>query len=152
VRDEIKIEYEPGDFGFFITSVDQRVTESYPKQTMRNVYNEWSKPWTAHIRTKVTANYRYDEDDYSIVRTHNTELKGGFETLFRFTPKSYVRLNMGGTRWRSELNEVEYYVVPGIGLNVNLFTFLYMQVDYESTVPLEGSVVHTVSSKITGQF
>ncbi len=152
VRDEIKVEFEPGNFGFFITSWDRRIAKSYPEHTVQNIYGEWSKPWSALLRTKLSSNYHFDEDNYLIARINNSELKGNLETLLRFSSKSYMRINIGGTRWRSTLNEISYSIIPGIGLNMNLFEFLYLQFDYESTIPFEGSSTHMISSKITGQF
>ena len=152
LTDEIRIEFEPENLGFFITSWYRRIAESYPIKTDQNIYFEWSKPWSALLRTKLITNYRFDEKDYMVAKMLNSELKGNFETLFRFSSKSYIIVNIGGARLKNYLNEIDYSVIPGVGLNLNLFRFLYLQFDYESTFPLDGSAAHILSSKITGQF
>jgi hypothetical protein len=151
-RDELKIEYERVRLGYFVASYERKNIQSYPVQTDQNLYLEWNKPWAAFLRTKVTTNYRTDEDDYAVGVLSSEELKGNLETLLRFGTKSYARFYLGGTKWTDQLNETDYAVVPGAGLNVNLFTFLYLQFDYESTHIIDGISTHTLSSRITGQF
>ncbi len=151
-RDELKIEYERVHLGYLIASYERKNIQSYPIQTDQNLYLEWNKPWTAFLRTKVTTNYRIDEDDYAVGVLSSEELKGNLETVLRFGTKSYARFYVGGTKWTDQLNETDYAVVPGAGLNVNLITFLYVQFDYESTHIIDGITTHTLSSRITGQF
>jgi hypothetical protein len=151
-RDELRIEYERVHLGYFMASYERKNIQSYPIQTDQNLYFEWNKPWAAFLRTKVTTNYHIDEDDYAVGVLSTEELKGNLETLLRFGTKSYVRFYVGGTKWTDQLNETGYAVVPGAGLNINLFTFLYVQFDYESTHIIDGITTHTLLSRITGQF
>lgn len=152
LKDEIRIEYEPGNLGFFITSWEHRTTETYPLYTVQNVYFEWSKPWTALLRTKLTTNYRLNQYDYTSISINDSEIRTTFETLVRFDSKSFIILNLGGARKKNSLNEIDYSIMPGAGLNLNLIRCLYLQFDYESTFILDGLATHIVSAKITGQF
>lgn len=153
LKDEIRVEYELKNLGFFIASWDRRLHESYPIETTDNIYFEWSKPWLIALRTKLTSNYSIDKDDYGLAGSiDNSEFRVDFETLFRFASRSFLTLNCGGMRQRTQRNDIIYSAIPGVGLNVNLFTFLYVQFDYTSTIPLDGTATHTWSARIAGQF
>lgn len=151
-RDELKVEYERVPLGYFVARYERKRIQSYPVQTDQQFYLEWNKPWAAFLRTKVTTNYRVDEDDYAVGALSSEELRGNLETLLRFGTKSYIRFYLGGTKWTDQRNVTDYAIVPGGGVNVNLFTFLYLQCDYETTHIIDGITTHTLTSRITGQF
>ena len=151
-KDEVRVEYEPGDIGLFITSWDRRHAAAYPVQTVQNIYFEWSKPWSQLLRTKLTTNYRLNELAYSIANTDNDELKANLETLLRLGSKFYFVVNLGGTRQKTVLGQIIYSVIPGASINLNLLKFLYLQFDYESNFMIDSTSNHLLSTKITGQF
>lgn len=151
-KDEVRVEYEPGDLGLFITSWDRRIAQVYPEQTVQNVYFEWSKPWSRFLRTKLTTNYRLNELKYSIANTDNAELKGALETLLRLGSKSYFVVNLGASRQKTMDGQINYSVIPGASINLNLLKFLYLQFDYESNFMIDSTSTHLLSTKITGQF
>ena len=152
IKDEVRIEYEPGDLGLFTTSWDRRMAETYPEQTVQNLYFEWSKPWSQLLRTKLTTNYRINELEYTLVDTDDAELKAGLETLLRLGSKSYFVFNLGGSRQEIDLGQINYSVIPGASMNLNLIKFLYLQFDYESTFMIDSTSTHVLSTRITGQF
>jgi hypothetical protein len=151
--DEIKIEYEPRNWGFFVTSWEQRINKTYPSHTIHNIYFEWSKPWSALLRTKLNNNYRIDITEYGLNGDiENNEFKTNVETLFRFGKNSFITLYLGGMRQGNHFTGINYSIMPGAGCNINIFTFLYVQFDYESRFSIYGSNTHLFSTKITGQF
>jgi hypothetical protein len=152
ITDEIRIEFEPKNLGLFTASWEQTISESYPIQTVQNIYVEWSRPWSSLLRTKFTTNYRLTEDDYNTVSTENSEIKTNVETLLRFSSKSFITLNLGGAIQKNHLGEIDYSSMPGAGMNLNFFTFLYMQFNYEAIIPIGASATHILSGRITGQF
>lgn len=151
-KNEVRVEYEPGDLGLFITSWDRRIAQVYPGQTVQNVYFEWSKPWSRFLRTKLTTNYRLNELKYSIANTDDAELRAGLETLLRLGMKSYFVVNLGASRQETVLNQINYSIIPGASINLNLLKFLYLQFDYESNFMIDSTANHLLSTKITGQF
>lgn len=152
ITDEIRIEFEPSNLGLFIASWEQTISKSYPRQIVQNIYVEWNRPWSSLLRTKFTTNYRLTEDDYNAVSTENSELKTNVETLLRLSSKSFLTLYLGGIIQTNYLGEIDYSSMPGAGMNLNLFTFLYIQFNYQSLIPISASATHTLSAKITGQF
>jgi hypothetical protein len=152
VKDEARIEYEPGDLGLYVLAWDRRMAESYPEQTVQNIYFEWSKPWSRILRTKLTTNYRFNELEYTIARTEDAEMKTALETLVRLGSKSYFVVNLGASRRETVLGQINYSVIPGAGVNINLLKFLYLQLDYESNFMIDSTATHFLSTRITGQF
>lgn len=152
LKDELRIEYEPGDLGIFAASIDRRTHSVYPAQTFQNIYFEWSMPWSASMRTKFTTSYRLSKDDYGSVSTRGSELKSSLESLFRFGSRSFATFNLSGAKQEDYSHKIGYSIVPGVSLNLNLFRFLYVQLDYESAFTLGNSSTYTLSTKITGQF
>ena len=76
LKDEIRIEYELRNLGFFTASWDRRTSKKYPTQSDYNIYFEWNKPWSALLRTKLHSNYRLDKTDYGNSRyMDNSEFK-----------------------------------------------------------------------------
>ena len=120
--------------------------------SLLNVYFEWSKPWSRFLRTKLTTNYRLNELKYSIANTDDAELKATMETLLRLGTKSYFVVNLGASRQESVLGQINYSVIPGASINLNLLKFLYLQFDYESNFMIDSTATHLLSTKITGQF
>ncbi|KPJ73758.1 hypothetical protein AMJ52_03260 [candidate division TA06 bacterium DG_78] len=152
-KDEIKIEYEPKYVGFLIASWSRRNHKSYPTEITDNIYFEWNKPWSVMLRTKLSTNYSIDRDDYGWIREIDySELRVDFETLVRFTTKSFITLNLGGMKQETDQDGVTYSLLPGVSINANFFMFLFLRFDYTSTIPIHGSAVHTLSAKIAGQF
>ena len=151
-KDEVRVEYEPSNLGLFITSWDRRMVETYPEQTVQNIYFEWSKPWSQLLRTKLTTNYRINELEYIMANTDETELKAGWETLLRLGSKSYFVIDLGASRQETVLGEINYSVIPGASVNVNLLKFLYLQINYESNFMIDSTSTHLLSTRITGQF
>ncbi len=152
VSNEITIEFEPGNLGLLSTSWEQTISQGYPLQTVQNIYLEWSKPWSSVLRTKFTTYYSSSEDDYSTVSTQNSEIETNLETLLRLGSKSFITLNLGGAIQKNYLGEIDYSTMPGAGMNLNFFTFLYTQFNYSSSIPVDGTATHVVSARITGQF
>ncbi|KPJ50488.1 hypothetical protein AMJ40_02770 [candidate division TA06 bacterium DG_26] len=152
LRDELRIEYEPRILGIFTISLDQRRSESYPIQTSRNTYFEWNMPWSTSLRTKLTTNYWMSRDDYGRLYTTTSELKTNAELLFRLHSDSFVRFNVGGARKREDVNGIIHTLTPGVGLNLNLFRFLYIQFDGESTFSQDDVPIYMLSTKLTGQL
>ncbi|UCG92337.1 MAG: hypothetical protein JSV97_01095, partial [candidate division WOR-3 bacterium] len=150
--DEIRIEFEPGNWGLFIADWDWRTYRSYPAQTDHNVYCEWSKPWSARFRTKVSTNYRVEENDYGVAQTQASELVVNGEVLLRVGAKSYITVRMGGARQETHGNDITYSVTPGAGFNINLFTALFVQGEYVATVTLNNATTHVWTAKLIGQF
>lgn len=150
--DEIRIEFEPGNAGIFIADWDWRTYKSYPAQTEHNIYCEWSKPWSARFRTKLSTNYRMEENDYGIAETQASELIANAEALLRFGAKSYITVRMGGARQETHENDITYSITPGGGFTINLFTALFVQGDYAATITLNNSTTHVWAAKLIGQF
>lgn len=152
LKDELRIEYEPRSLGIFIASLDLRTNRRYPAQTFQNVYFEWSLPWSAFMRTKLTTNYRLDENTYGSLSTQSSELKGNVQALFRFDSKSFLTLDLGSTRQEDYAHTIRHSITPGVGLNLFLFGSLYMQLDHQSTFTLGNAAIHTLSTRIAAQF
>ena len=151
-EDEVRVEYRPRNWGSLIAFWNRRAISSFPSETVHNTYLEWNRPWTSLLRTKLTAGYRTDRNDYGTAFTTSSELKGNLSTLVRINSRSFMTLNTGFSRQTPVLGIPAYALITGAGLNVNLFRFLYIQVDEQSTFPLGASATHQVSAKVTGQF
>lgn len=152
ITDEIRFEYESGNLGLFIASWEQTISQGYPVQTTQNVYVEWSKPWSSVVRTKFATDFRLSEDDYHTVSTENAEIEPNIETLLRLGSKSFIIVSLGSLIQKNYSGEIELSSMPSVGMNLNLLTFLYIQCNYESSIPVRGSPAHVLSAKITGKF
>ena len=151
-EDEVRVEYQPRNWGSLIAFWNRRAISSFPGEIIHNTYLEWSRPWTNIVRTKLTGGYRTDRNDYGTASTTSSELKGNLSTLFRFNSRSFAAVNMGASRQTPVSGSAVLSLIPGAGLNVNLFRFLYIQIDEQSTFPLGAPASHQVSAKVTGQF
>lgn len=151
-RNEMKIEYEPGNAGLFIASFDHRSIKNYPHQNLFSVYTEWSKPWSSFLRTKLTILYREDEKKYTSQNIQSEEVRANIQTLLRFTSRSFVTVYCGGYQNRTTGTETDHALIPGISANLNLLAFTYVQFDYESTLSTVNPAVHYVSARLTAQF
>ncbi len=151
-RNELRIEYEPGNVGLFIASFDQKSIKNYPRQDLMNIYAEWSRPWSAFLRTKLTILYREDEKKYTSQSIESDEVRANIQTLLRFTPRSFVTLYCGGYQSQTTDAETDYALIPGISAHLNLLTFAYVQLDYESTLSTVNPAVHAVSARLTARF
>jgi hypothetical protein len=152
VRNELKIEYEPGTFGRIIASFDHRTVKTYPRQDLLSIYTEWSKPWSAFLRTKFTVLYRDDRRKHATQFSEREEIRTNIQTLLRFSARSFVTLYLGGYQNKVDTQETDYALTPGIGANINLLKFMYVQFDYESTLSSVYPAVHFLSARLTAQF
>lgn len=152
IRNLLRIEYEPFSLGLFTFLWDYKEIVSYPVITTYNFYGEWNKPWTPVLRTKVSTNYRTNKDDYILTTSDDSELRTNIETLLRFNPKSYITINVGGSRQEIDLDHAKYLFTPGAGININLLRFLYVQCDYTLTHIIDSTTTHQISAKLTGKF
>ncbi|UCC12785.1 MAG: hypothetical protein JSW02_04475, partial [candidate division WOR-3 bacterium] len=151
-RDEVRIEFDPQKLGFFSLYWDRKQFRTYPQKTTDNLFGEWIKSWTARLRTRFTTNYNITEDVYGQVSTSSNELRSNFQTLLRFGTRSYATVDIGGSRRENVLGDIQYTIIPGAGFDINLYTGIYVQCDYEANVLLDSITTHTVTAKITGQF
>jgi hypothetical protein len=152
VEDELRVEYGPKNWGSFTALWDRRNLQSYPVETINNTYLEWNKPWSEALRTKFTTTLRLDQENYGTIATAGSELKAVLSALFRFNARSFITLSLGGDRQASYASRTTYSVIPGAGLNLNFFRFLYIQIDCQSTLPFSGASSHLISTRLTGQF
>jgi hypothetical protein len=151
VEDRVKVDWEPGRAGLFTSTWERRAAETYPQVTTNNVYFEWNRPWTDRVRTKLLANWRGETDRYIRAELASGEVKASAEGQYRVGEKSYLRARAGGSR-ASDEDGATLTATPGAGLNLNLWRFLYLQFDYDATVPLGAAASHLLSFRITGQF
>jgi len=151
-RDEIRIEFEPQRLGFFSLYWDRKRFQTYPEKTTDNLFGEWIKPWSTRLRTRFTTNYYTTQDVYGQVSTSSYELRTNFQTLVRFNARSYATFDIGGSRAENIAGDIQYTVIPGAGFDINLFTSIYLQCNYEANVMLDSVTTHLVNAKITGQF
>ena len=156
MEDEIRAEYEPTGYGAFIADWVRHENRLFPIQTLSNVYVEWSMPWSEKLRTRLTAGGRWDRDNYLPATADESEVKAGGQALYRFSPRSYATVDLGLSRQtsRSTVTDPESVVsiLPGLGVNLNLLRFLYLQFSYTGSLPLSGGATHTLSGRVTGQF
>ncbi len=152
VRNEMKVEYEPGTIGRIIASFDHRTVKTYPHQDLLSIYTEWSKPWSAFLRTKFTILYRDDRKKHAIQDLESEEIRTNLQTLLRFGARSFITLYLGGYQNKVDTQETDYALTPGISANVNLLEFMYVQCDYESTLSSVYPAVHFISARLTAQF
>ncbi len=159
VEDEVRVDYEPSRVGLLVGTWNRRAGSGYPAETEQSFYFEWSRPWSTRVRTKLYGTFRDKQDRYTQASAGQAELRGNLQTLCRFSDKSYVTLDLGASRQTSDTTSIrpaafstKYSVLPGLGLNLNLFRFLYLQLNYQANLPLSGPGTHTVSTKVTGQF
>jgi hypothetical protein len=161
-EDELRAEYEPGHLGMFTALFNSRVVSGLPKTARRNLYFEWNMPWSALLRTRLTATYGFDEEFYSPALTLRPQsITPNVEALFRFNSRSYASAGFGvaceqrtfsaqGSEWVPDPWKIS--LRPAAGCNVNLLKFLYVQLSYQSTLPLLGTPTHTLSARLTTQF
>jgi hypothetical protein len=152
VEDEVRVDYEPGRAGRMSGVWKRQSAQAYPALEYDNWYAEWSMPWSERLRTKLTGNYRVDREEYVFASTTARELNVGLEGFLRFAVRSFVFANLGGTRGWSAEDGTQYTVMPGGGVNLNLFQFLYVKFDYESALAVGGTATHLLSGKVTAQF
>jgi hypothetical protein len=154
--DEARVEYQPSGWGSITALYTRRLAELYPTDDQHNIYLEWTKPWSTPLQTRLTAGWNDKAQDYSTGTADRTELRAGFQTLFRFDTRSYATLDIGASRNTSQSSisnlESGISLLPGAGLNLNLFRFLYIQLNYNSTIPLSGIASHSITARFTGQF
>jgi hypothetical protein len=150
--DEIRAEYEQSGLGFLTAVYSRGENRVYPVQITSNLYLEWTKPWTAALRTKLSGNMRTDVDDYVTASTEDSESNVRMETLLRFGKRSYFNLSLAVRRQDRYLSGITNAILPGCSIYLNFFEFLFMQFDYEANVILDGSTTHFLSAKITGSF
>jgi hypothetical protein len=150
--DEVRAEYEQPQIGYLTAVYNRTENRLYPLQIMRNIYLEWTKPWTAMLRTKLSGNMRREIDDYTTARTEDSETNIRLETLLRFGRRSYVNFSLAGRHQDRYLGGITNSVLPGCSIYLNLFEFLFMQFDYEANVIVDASTTHLLSVKITGSF
>ena len=151
-EDEVRVEYQPRSWGSLNAFWNRQAISSFPAETIHNTYLEWNRPWTNILGTKLTAGYRTDRNDYGTAFTTSSELKGNLSTIARTNSRSFAAVNMGASRQTPASGPAVWSLIPGAGLNVNLFRFLYIRIDEQSTFPLGASAAHQVSAKVTGQF
>ena len=161
-EDELKAEYEPGKLGLFTALWNLRAAATFPNTTRHNVYFEWNMPWSQLLRTRLTSGYTTDQDRYSSdALAFSRLLKGNVQTQFNFSSRSYATIDLGASRQQADslfpnsshdTRHSSISLLPGAGFSLNLFRFLYLQLNYQSNFVLSGSATHTVSSRITGQF
>jgi hypothetical protein len=151
VEDKVKVDWEPGRAGLFTSTWERREAEAYPQVTTNNVYFEWNRPWTDRVRSKLTANWRDEADRYIRAEQQSDEVKAAAEGQYRVGDKSYLRARVGGSRSADSEGAV-FTATPGAGVNLNLWRFLYLQFDYDATLPSGAAASHLLSLRITGQF
>jgi hypothetical protein len=150
--DEVRVEYEQTQIGFLTALYNRTENRLYPIQITRNVYLEWTKPWTAALRTKLSGNLRVDVNKYTSARTEDSESNIRLETLLRFGRRSYLNVSLAGRRQDRYISGITHSILPGCSIYLNLFEFLFMQFDYEANVIIDESTTHLLSAKITGSF
>ena len=151
-EDEVRVEYEPGRAGRLTGAWERRGEASYPAAETESWFLDWTMPWSDRVRTRLTGTLWSDEDRYIVATEADRELGFDSEVLVRFGQRSFVTGGFGAGRSWGDAGRVEYDLVPGAGVNLNLFGFLYLQLDYESTFVLGGTASHFVSGKVTAQF
>jgi hypothetical protein len=152
IVDEVRVDYEQTQIGYLTTAYNRTENRLYPVQLSQNVYTEWTKPWTAMLRTKLTGNLRTDTYEYTSAKTTDTETNIRMETLLRFGRRSYLNVSLAGRRQDRHTGGITNSLLPGCGIYLNLFEFLFMQFDYEANIIVDGATSHLLSSKITGSF
>jgi len=152
LTDEIRAEYEQTDVGYLTAVFNLTETNLYPVQTTQNLYLEWTKPWSALLRTRLSSNIRSDTYDYETAETDDTETSVRLETLLRFGGRSYVNISLTGRRQDRYFTGISRSIQPGCSINLNVLEFLFMQFDYEASIVIDGLTTHLLSAKITGSF
>ena len=150
--DEIRAEYEQAAIGFLTAVYTRSENRIFPLQITQNIYMEWTKPWTAALRTKLSGNVRTDIDDYSTALAEDSETNMRLETLLRFGKRSYFNISLAGRRQDRYLSGITNTILPGCSIYFNFFEFLFMQFDYQANVIIDASTTHLLSAKITGSF
>lgn len=172
-EDELKAEYEPDvilsaaknrrlQLGMFTVILNARVVSGLPRTTRRSLYTEWNMPWSELLRTRLTTTYGFDEEYYSAATTlRPRSLTPNLEARFRFSPRSYATAGFGlawdqrtfrstASGWTPDPWQLS--LRPAAGFNLNLFRFLYAQLNYSSALPLSGTATHSFSARITTQW
>jgi hypothetical protein len=152
IVDEIRAEYEQARIGYLTAVYNRTENRLYPVQLTQNVYMEWTKPWTAMFRTKLTGNLRTDTYEYTSDQTKDAETNIRMETLLRFGRRSYLNISLAGRRQDRYIGGITNSVLPGCGIYLNLLEFLFLQFDYEANIVIDESTTHLLSAKITGSF
>ncbi len=150
--DEVRVDYKQERIGFLTATYTRTESQLYPLQVTTNAYLEWSRPWSAALRTRLSANRRTDADDYLTAQTLDTESTIKAEALLRFGRRSYVNASIGTRRQETYAGGVSTSILPGCTLYLNAVEFLYVQFDYAADIVVAGSTTHSASAKITGAF
>jgi hypothetical protein len=167
-EDELRVEYQPGNWGTLTFLGTSRTAALYPENRLRTTYFDWTRPWSALFQTRLTVNYRNETSDYQPGWQTQTELRANIQPLYRLSERSYVTADLGAARSTSnsstpilpeplnprtlEPSASAFTLLPGATVNLNLFRFLYFHLGYTATLPLSGTVVHTLTARITGQL
>ncbi|MBE0432128.1 hypothetical protein IBX73_01540 [candidate division WOR-3 bacterium] len=150
--DEIRAEYELARVGLLAAVFSRTESRLYPVQTTTNTYLEWTKPWSAALRTKLSGNLRVARNDYATVQTGDSEASIRAETLMRFGRRSYVNVGLAARRQEKSTSGISNSLIPGCSVYLNMLAFLYLQIDYEANMLIRASTTHLMSAKITGSF
>ncbi|MEO0185954.1 MAG: hypothetical protein ABIL20_09175, partial [candidate division WOR-3 bacterium] len=149
--DEVRVEYDLKNVGLFNTNYTRRRQYAYPQKTDHNLYIVWTKSLSTSLRAKLYTDFQNNIENYGLVRSEQSNVKLASEVLFQFKGKSFLFVSLAGAKAVSSLKPVEYSVIPGVGLNVNLIQFLYLQFDYQSEI-FYSHTNHNLSAKVIGQF
>jgi hypothetical protein len=154
--DEARVEYQPADWGSITALYTRRLARSYPTDDQRSIYVEWTRPWSTPLQTRLTAGWNDKVQDYSPGTAGRTELRTGLQTLFRFDTRSYATIDLGASRKTTQSSvsslESDISFLPGVGVSLNLFRFLYVQLNYAASIPMSGTASHSFTTRLTGQF
>ncbi len=151
-EDKVRVEFEPARFGKLVADASLLRSGQFPLSSRRNVYTEWSMPWTDRFRTRLLGNWNDQRYDFRPAVERQAETRLTCEGVLRFGSKSHVLASVGAGRSEESGTGDSYSFLPGAGVNLNLLKFLYLQFDYTSTVPFAGAATHNFSGRLTAQF
>lgn len=151
-EDEFRARYEPAAWGALTALYTRRVQYGYPLDRLNTGYLEWVRPWSRRLQTKLTASVRADRKDWSGAVADEGELRGAAQALIRFGTRSYITADLGAVRRTATGTTPAFSFLPGAGMNLNVFRFLYLQLTCSATLPPGGAAAGAVSGSISGQF
>jgi hypothetical protein len=157
VDDEARVEYSPPGLGAFILLMTRKDAAGYPQDLTQSLYLEWNRPWSMLLRTRMYGSARFTDQRYaSSGRVAGDEYKASAAFEFRFDARSYGTINIGAARRTqgrcTPYTLTRYALQSGLGANVNLLRFLYLQADFRPEVTIGSKPTLNLTVRLTGRL
>ncbi len=150
--DELQLELEPSALGLWRIYTAHQAEPGLPRKNTWTVFGEWNRPWSAWLRTIWSVSRRAQQRDFGAVQSGDEEIKSILKAIVYVRKNSYVTGTAGARRQVNPDHTTAHAFLPGAGLNLNLWQFLYLQFDYEGEMIIDQPATHRLNLKISGQL